>query len=432
MHALTGKADRELSQGDTYDVQTNIEFFAIWEQNAFTLQPKTQAVEHTGSPVGITSLWAVNFNPIRYDVMNGESVFKSVNTPTFTESSNVTQVLTLKIRAYYSSTEYVESDEFILSWAEGVRQIVISPGEASGSGDSYWARVNDVITIPTIEEYPGIVALEGRVFDYWSVRTGGPLADGITKNPGETFTVTDTTYIVAMWKDKIATRLTAEYSGGDISAGQSMNTALFSAKLYYDDGSHDDLDKNQVGFYTGTTGIGNIDEYKFETVGTVTMKASKIVSGQTYDAYFDVEVVGYTVSFNGNNGVGMMPSITNKYGNTVLPTTTSFIPATGKYLVKWALGSSGGTQHDLGTSFEVTEDVTFYAIWADKTPESLTAVYQTVMGSVGRHIDISSIDITLNYTDGSSDRVDKLAATYWLGAQQIPDITKYLFDKEAL
>ena len=419
----------QYAAGETYDVQSNIEFFAIWEQNAFTLQPKTQAVEYTGSPVEITSSWEVNFTAIGYDVMNGSSPYKSVNDPSFTESSNETQVLTLKIRAYYSETGYVESDEFVLSWAVAVRQITISPGEGQGSGSFYYACFNDIITMPAVKDTE-VLPLDGFVFDHWSVRTGSPSADGVTKNPGETFKVTDQTYIVAIWKEKTVTQLTAEYSGGNINAGQSMNTALFSAKLYYDDESFDVLDKNQVGFYIGIAGIGSIDDYKFETIGTVSMKVTRAVSEQIYEACFDVKVVGYTVSFNGNDGVGMMPSLTNKYGSIALPTTTSFIPATGKYLVKWALGSSGGTQYDLGESYDVTEDVTFYAIWADKTPESLTAVYQTVMGSVGRHIDISSIDITLNYTDGSFDRVDKLAATYWLGAQQITDITKYLFDKE--
>ena len=425
-----GVDGKQYAAGASYDVQSDVTFFAIWEQNAFTLQPKTQAVEHTGSPIEITSSWAVNFNAIRYDVMNGGSVYKTVNDPSFTESSNVTQVLTLKIRAYYGSgaTEYVESDEFVLSWALAVRQITISPGEGQGSGFFYHACFNDIITMPAVKD-TDVFPLDGFVFDHWSVRTGSPSADGVTKNPGETFTVTGDTYIVAIWKEKTVTYLTAEYPGGDINAGQSMDTAQFSAKLYYDDGSHDDLDKNQVGFYIGTAGIGSIDEYTFETVGNVSMKVVRTVSEQTYEACFDVKVVGYTVAFNGNSGVGMMPSLTNKYGSIDLPTTTSYIPQTGKHLVKWALGSPSGTQYDLGASYDVTEDVTFYAIWEDKDIESLTAIYQT-MGSLGRRIDISAIDITLRYTDGSSDTVDKLAATYWLNAQQIPDITKYLFDKE--
>jgi hypothetical protein len=427
--AVNSASGQQYAAGEPYDVQSNIEFFAIWEQNAFTLQPKTQA-EEAGNP--ITSEWAVNFNAVKYAIVeNGTpgdpiSLEPATDHGSFDKNSAIeTEPIRFKVRAYYDPVNYVESEEFVLSWALAVRTVVYTPGEGSGTSDSYYVVVGDVIKLQDVDALGFFYG--GFVFDHWSIHAY-PYEETVlgTKMPGESYTISDSITIVAIWQEKTADHLTVDYSGGPIMAGTPLDVGSLAIKLHYDDGSFDIRDINQVGFFIGTEYIESITGYNFTTVGKVTLR----IESEEKSAYLELLVVGKTVSFNGNGGEGMMPSLTNKYGSIALPTTTSFIPATGKYLVKWALGSSGGTQYDLGASYDVTGDVTFYAIWADKTPDSLTAVYQTTMGSVGRHIDISAIDITLNYTDGSSDRVDKLAATYWLGAQQIPDITKYLFDKE--
>ena len=412
--AVSSASGQQYLAGGTYDVQSNVEFFAIWEQNAFTLQPRTEAKETDGTPTTISPEWIVNFVATKYDVMSGDTIRTTVYSPTFDETSTEAQSLTLRVRAYYDSTNYIESNEFVLNWTDAVRIVSYQPGSGGGSGDLYYVKVNDVITLETINNQSGLVPLEGYEFDHWSI-------GGQAKNPGDSYIVTGDTYITAIWKEKTPVYLIPTYGGGNIIAGNTMNTLQFSAEVYYDDGTHSSLDKNQVGFFIGTTGIGNIDEYTFETVGNVTMR----VTFNDIEGALNVNVVGYTVSFNANGGSGMMPSLTNKYGNTALPTSTSIIPPVGKYLSKWAAGSAGGTQYDPGASYNVTGDVTFYPVWADKTPESLTATYDTY-ARIGEPINPLAIDLVLRYTDGSSDKVGVYDATYWSDAQtQIQNINGY-------
>ena len=410
--AVGNPSGQQYLAGGTYDVQSNVSFFAIWEQNAFTLQPINQA-GNTSDHKDIRSEWDVNFTATKYEIIEGSNPPIELDVKHYDMSSDEVATRTLKVRAFYDSTNYIESNEFVVSWALAIYTVNYSPGTGQGSNDIYYVVYGDTIVLKNYKETTVLPPI-GFVFDYWSINSE-------RHDPGDAVVINSDTNIVAIWKEKIPDHLTATYAGGPISAGTTMNTAQFSGRLYYDDGTYDDLDKNMVGFYIGTTGIGNIDEYTFETVGKVTLKVIR----NDVEGYLDVNVVGYTVSFNANGGTGMMPSLTNKYGSTTLPTTTSYIPPVGKYLSKWALGSASGTQYDLGASYDVTGDVTFYAIWADKTPESLTAIYNTY-ARIGEPINPSAIDLVLRYTDGSSDKVGVYDATYWSDAQtQIQNIKGY-------
>ena len=69
----------------------------------------------------------------------------------------------------------------------------------------------------------------------------------------------------------------------------------------------------------------------------------------------------FCVSFNANGGRGYMCNI-EKDGDYELPACTFSAPA-DKQFKCWAKGSTEGAQYAIGSIFNVTENVTFYAIW---------------------------------------------------------------------
>ena len=110
--------------------------------------------------------------------------------------------------------------------------------------------------------------------------------------------------------------------------------------------------------------------YKFVD-GTTTAKVNgqtatiSIGSGYARIEYtFIVSTPSYTVSFNANGGTGSMLDETDQFGGLVLP-KCSFTAPTGKQFKCWAEGSTSGTQYDVGDEYDVTGDVTFFAIWED-------------------------------------------------------------------
>ncbi len=422
--AAGSASNAQYAVGEKYNLSGDTTFYAVWEDNGFTRQPIDKIGKYDGTPEQktISEVWEVDFDAVRYVVREGDTDYAEPLSEYFEISSDTERTRIFKIRAYYGpgANDFVESQAFTLTWVTSWHIVQYQPEGDGGAGSPvpYYVPDHGSTTIMAFED-SGLSAVTGYKFDHWRY-------DGNNRETGyiiEDITEDITVYAVYVKKD--ATNLDVEYTGGNVLLGNMIDTDKMIMILHYDDGSSDQLDYHQAQYKIGTTDIMNIDTYDGWSVGDV---AVTVISEEVSDTMV-IHVIGYTVSFDKNTGKGMMAPLTDRYGNTTLPSTTGFIAPDGQCLVKWALGSPAGTQYDLGASYDVTGDVTFYAVWADKTPESLTAAYQT-MGSLGRRIDISAIDITLRYTDGSSDTVDKLAATYWLNAQQIPDITKYLFDKE--
>ena len=79
---------------------------------------------------------------------------------------------------------------------------------------------------------------------------------------------------------------------------------------------------------------------------------------------YDLPILGYTVKFDANGGAGSMLDETEQLGGYVLPECT-FTAPTGKQFKCWAEGSASGQQYDVGYEYDVTANVTFYAVWED-------------------------------------------------------------------
>ena len=76
-----------------------------------------------------------------------------------------------------------------------------------------------------------------------------------------------------------------------------------------------------------------------------------------------VPVTTYTVRFNANGGTGTMADVTGVSGEYTLP-ANGFTAPDGKQFKGWSTGATGAVI--AGTTYNVTGDVTLYAIWEDK------------------------------------------------------------------
>ena len=334
-------------------VTADTTLYAIWETNAFTKQPVNQA-GNTSDHKEISPEWDVNFTATKYEVVEGSTVIDTVTHKWFDISSDVEKERTFTIRAYYDSNHFIVSDEFVLSWVATVYTVGYYPqGDGgSGSGDLYYAKDGSSVTIIDYA-LTGIITDAGYKFDHWSV-------GGVTKQTGDSITITDDTFIYAIYVEKTVDHLEAEYTGGSVFAGHTLEPSAVSIKLYYSDDSFDVKDINQATFKIGTTDIAHMDTYIFSYAGNIDIT----VTSEEVSDTMTVDVIGRTVSFASNGGTGSMETV-YEYGLYNLPLTPGFTAPEGKQFYKWALGSPSGTQYAGGAPYTVNDNVVFYALWRD-------------------------------------------------------------------
>lgn len=117
------------------------------------------------------------------------------------------------------------------------------------------------------------------------------------------------------------------------------------------------------------------DGYKFRTLDdrpnvlvTINGRAAAVtkVYGWAANEGFAAKITygEYTVSFNSNGGSGKMEPDYDQRGEYSLP-DCDFEAPEGKKFKAWAEYYEDGTQYEEGDVYDVTGDVTFYAVWED-------------------------------------------------------------------
>ncbi|MBE5733365.1 MAG: hypothetical protein E7353_10135 [Clostridiales bacterium] len=192
------------------------EIFTVnWIDCEFTEQPQGAKVV-TGAPYTFT--WDTNVDVTRYRILCFDGEDWSAIGETTDNSYTVTQTeeksLTYQVCAdmsYVTSnggTNYrfdvAVSQAFVVTWGEAPipeYMYVYGVGEGQGSGYSDTVEAGTEITLDSYEEV-GAIALEGMVFDYWSIRVGSAMsAEVAQKQAGDKFTINADTFIIAMWKE---------------------------------------------------------------------------------------------------------------------------------------------------------------------------------------------------------------------------------------
>ena len=225
------------------------------------------------------------------------------------------------------------------------------PGEAEGSPDSDMVDEGTEITLAECN----FTAPSGMKFKAWAI---GSL-QGEQKQPGDKITITAETYIYAIWENipAVPTGLTASYNS-TILAGNKLAINQLTVKLQYSDSSEMPCAGLCEYWYNGSK-IDDPINYIFgvELIGTRTITVKYLGLETT----FDVQVVGYEITFNANTGSGTMASV-EYVGAYTLP-TCGFTPPDGKQFKGWATSASGEVID--GTTYNVTANVEFFAIWED-------------------------------------------------------------------
>ena len=258
-----------------------------------------------------------------------------------------------KYKIVISHSQNIESNEFTVNWTDTLPtfDVIYSIGDGQGSVDSDYNANKEHGSTFTVSSYEavGAIPLAGKQFDYWSIRIGGVLGTEIAqKQAGETITITADMYIVAIWKN--APNVTVSY----YSIGNIVDSDMIAVGT-----QHVLMDAQGLDVPSGKKFkawvIGDLGGEQKQPGDEIT------ITEETY-IYAVWEDITYTVSFNANGGAGSMLDETEQLGGYVLPECT-FTAPTGKQFKCWAKGSASGQQYDVGYEYDVTANVTFYAVW---------------------------------------------------------------------
>ena len=131
---------------------------------------------------------------------------------------------------------------------------------------------------------------------------------------------------------------------------------------------------------TNATGNGTLVTLKFEVKSTATTGNYTIgflvadavnrneervaLTTQAGTVSVAVPVTTYTVRFNANGGTGTMADVTGVPAGAYTLPANGFTAPAGKQFKGWSTGASGAVIE--GTTYNVTGDVTLYAIWENK------------------------------------------------------------------
>ena len=359
---------------DTRTVTQDITLSASWAGKGFYSEfPNLLAKVGEKARIDLTK---VNNNGsyvyiYKYDGANWQQV-DSVAGYTWKDlQSDVAKVETYKI--VINAYPVIESNEFTVTWTNDLPTYYVSygVGEGQGSGDADYVEHGTNYTLDSYETFGTIIAPEGKVFDYWSIRVGENAMDSIEiaqKKAGETIIISSNVYAIAMWKNA-PTVMVSYYSVGnnidsDTVAVGTQHTLMDAQGLEVPSG------KQFKAWAIG--GLGGEQKQPGEEI-TITEET------YIYAIWEDIPVVKYNVSFNANGGSGSMNPV-QFAGEYTLPSCT-FTAPTGKQFKGWATSANGEV---IGATYNVTANVEFYAIW-----ENIPVTNYTITATAGANGTIS-------------------------------------------
>ena len=245
--------------------------------------------------------------------------------------------------------EYRPTTNIKYFYIEPAYTVTIEPLECEGDYITEVLRYGTEYTLP---ECP-YTAPDGKAFYKWGVTPPGNMYEA-----GVKITITENVELMPLWQAIAPDSLTATYSG-TILAGNKITPENISITLTYNDSSTQPVNAGEVEYWYGGVQIADPVNYVFgaELIGDVniTVKYSGL------ETTMAVKVVGHEITFNANGGTGEMAKA-EYVGEYTLPVCTFTVP-TGKQFKGWATSADGAIID--ATTYNVTENVEFFAIWED-------------------------------------------------------------------
>ena len=262
---------------------------------------------------------------------------------------------TERYKIVINSNPVIESNEFTVTWTNDLPTYYVSygVGEGQGSGGADYVEHGSNYTLDSYEDFGTIIAPEGKVFDYWSIRVGENAMDSIEivqKQAGETITVTANTFAIAMWKN--APTVTVSY----YSIGNIVDSDTVAIGTQHTLMSAQGLDVPS-GKKFKAWAIGGLGGQQKQPGEQIAITEETII----YAVWEDIPVVKYDVTFNANGGTGTMSPV--EYAGTYTLPTCGFTAPTGKQFKGWATSANG--EVIAGATYNVTANVELFAIWED-------------------------------------------------------------------
>ena len=323
--------------------------YAIWEN--IPVIPESLTATYTGTILAGTT---INPSGISITLNYSDSSTEPVNAGAVEYWYNGQQI-TNPI-AYVFGVELIGSLNITIKY-EGLEttmavQIVghaITFNANGGTGEMTATEYVGAYTLPANE----FTAPTGKQFKGWATSANGEVINETTYN------VTEPVTLYAVWENIPAepTGLTASYNG-TILAGNKLAINQLTVKLQYSDSSEMPCAGLCEYWYNGSK-IDDPINYVFgvELIGTITIT----VKYQGFETTFDVQVVGYEITFNANTGSGTMESV-EYVGAYTLPACT-FTAPNGKQFKGWSTSANGEVID--GATYNVTANVELFAIWED-------------------------------------------------------------------
>ena len=208
----------------------------------------------------------------------------------------------------------------------------------------------------------------GYTFKGWATSATATAAQ---YQPGDTYTADADLTLYAVWK--INSYAITYYDGSNVLSGLLKNYG------------------ESVQIITGPTKEG----YTFKGWATnATATTAQYQPGDSCTLYADLNLyavweknapVTYTVSFNANGGTGTMSAVGKVSGGYTLP-ACSFTAPTGKQFKGWATSPNGAV---ITGTYNVTANITFYAIW-----EAIPAADGTTI-QVGKAVSVREKEVVI-------------------------------------
>ena len=271
-----------------------------------------------GLSVGLSDTFTVNWTPSEFTKQPQGTTIVNGSTHTFTWDTT----FDARFRILYWDTESND-------WGNG--------GETTGHSFSVTKNTTQAITYKVVADIPYTMA-NGATNYVWDVATSQ-------------------SFIVS-WVEDVpeATGITATYTG-TILAGKTINPSGIQITMDYSNAPSIPVNAGAVEYWYNGTQITNPTTYVFgvELIGNLNIT----VKYQGFETTMAVQVVGYEITFNANNGTGTMSPV--EYAGTYTLPTCAFTAPDGKKFKGWATSSDGEVINE--TTYNVTEPVTLYAIW---------------------------------------------------------------------